>query len=151
MIASGQANINYSTIASNYSAFQAGGIANLGNAQVTLSSTIIANNFANNAGNNATWGKITQNCFKTPMIDNSNNLQFPAPVGGDIACVSGILAGDPKLGSLANNGGPTQTVPLLAGSAAIDKGSRDYCPAMDQRGLPRLKGNGCDIGAFEAQ
>ena len=56
-----------------------------------------------------------------------------------------------------DNGGPTQTHALLAGSPAIDAGDNVSVPATDQRGLgfPRKKDgnfNGvavADIGAFE--
>jgi hypothetical protein len=73
-------------------------------------------------------------------------------------------AGQPRL---ENNGGPTQTLKLLPGSPAIDKGSTANNPVTgnlittDQRGLPRpadfqnlanaVNGNGSDIGAFEVQ
>ena len=66
------------------------------------------------------------------------------------------------LGPLKNNGGPTQTHALVAGSPAIDAGNpngcRDNSGALlqtDQRGFPRnVDGNGdgtarCDIGAVE--
>jgi hypothetical protein len=52
---------------------------------------------------------------------------------------------DPKLGPLADNGGPTKTMALLAGSPAIGGGAG--CPSTDQRGEPR-KG-ACDIGAYQ--
>jgi hypothetical protein len=52
---------------------------------------------------------------------------------------------DPMLGSLTNNGGPTNTHALLGGSPAIDAG--DGCAATDQRGAARS--GACDIGAFE--
>ncbi len=71
------------------------------------------------------------------------------------------------LGALANNGGPTQTHRLLAGSAAIDRGSNalavnpsnNTALTTDQRGagFPRIvDGNNdstaiVDIGAFEVQ
>jgi hypothetical protein len=60
------------------------------------------------------------------------------------------------LGSLADNGGPTLTHALLAGSDAIDAGGACPPPAIDQRGALRpADGDGdtssaCDIGAFEA-
>jgi CSLREA domain-containing protein len=62
---------------------------------------------------------------------------------------------DPRLGPLANNGGPTRTHALLAGSPAIDHGDGTGAPATDQRGVARARdgdGNGSqivDIGAFE--
>jgi hypothetical protein len=58
--------------------------------------------------------------------------------------------GNLMLGTLANYGGITQTIPLLPGSAAIDAGTNDYTPTYDQRGLPRHYGQ-CDVGAFESQ
>ncbi len=63
-----------------------------------------------------------------------------------------------KLGPLQDNGGPTFTCALLAGSIAIDKGNTKL--TTDQRGLPRPVddpgsasggGNNSDIGAFELQ
>lgn len=54
---------------------------------------------------------------------------------------------DPRLGPLTgNNGGPTPTHALLAGSPAINAGNA--CTAADQRGQTRPAA-GCDIGAFE--
>ena len=56
---------------------------------------------------------------------------------------------DPLLGPLQNNGGPIETMPLLAGSPAIDGGEGAGCPATDARGVPRPQGAACDIGAYE--
>jgi len=58
------------------------------------------------------------------------------------------LTDDPLLGELADNGGPTQTHALLAGSPAIDHGSSSGV-IFDQRGHPRKIGAGFDIGAYE--
>jgi hypothetical protein len=55
---------------------------------------------------------------------------------------------DPKLGALGNNGGPTETLPLLPGSPAIDGGS-PAAAARDQRYFVRT--GPPDIGAFEYQ
>lgn len=49
---------------------------------------------------------------------------------------------------LADNGGPTLTHALVAGSPALDVVSSG-CPASDQRGFARPEGAGCDAGAFE--
>jgi hypothetical protein len=55
---------------------------------------------------------------------------------------------DPRLGTLGNYGGPTETLPLLPGSPAIDGGSTAALP-RDQRGFVRA--GPPDIGAFEYQ
>jgi CSLREA domain-containing protein len=54
---------------------------------------------------------------------------------------------DAGLGFLYENGGPTWTYALPAGSPAINAGSQ--CAALDQRGAPRSLGGRCDIGAYE--
>ena len=63
-----------------------------------------------------------------------------------------------NLGPLADNGGPTMTHALLAGSVAIDVIPEGECLdadgeplTTDQRGEPRPAGGGCDVGAFEVQ
>jgi hypothetical protein len=62
---------------------------------------------------------------------------------------------DPKLDALKDNGGPTQTMALLPGSPAINKGrnalaidATEAALQTDQRGFPRRVGQ-VDIGAFE--
>jgi len=71
---------------------------------------------------------------------------------------------DPKLGTLGNYGGPTQTIRLLSGSPAIDAGNPSGCTdgqghllKTDQRGMPRPNTEdiedkkGCDMRAYERQ
>jgi CSLREA domain-containing protein len=60
-----------------------------------------------------------------------------------------------SLGPLQNNGGPTLTHALMAGSKAIDAGNLGGCTdnlgapiTIDQRGEPRSDG-ACDLGAYE--
>jgi hypothetical protein len=57
---------------------------------------------------------------------------------------------------LQRNGGPTKTIALLEDSPAIDAipESTNGCGTtitIDQRGVPRAQGAGCDIGAFEVE
>ncbi len=79
-----------------------------------------------------------------------------ASISGAI-CGSGNLDVDPRLGPLGFYGGSTQTMPLIAGSSAIDTGTNTGCPSADQRLLSRpVDGNfdgtaTCDIGAVEYQ
>jgi hypothetical protein len=70
---------------------------------------------------------------------------------------------DPLLGPLQDNGGPTYTHALLAGSPAIDAiplaectydddgdpGTPEVPLIKDQRGVARPRGGNCDIGAYE--
>lgn len=62
---------------------------------------------------------------------------------GDVVAPAG-------LGDLGDFGGPTDTVELLEGSPAIDVEPLP-CDGLDQRGLERPYGDGCDAGAFERQ
>jgi beta-glucanase (GH16 family) len=66
-----------------------------------------------------------------------------APVGTDQTFTDALL------GALADNGGPTLTHALLPGSPAIDAADAGACPAIDQRGVVRPQGAGCDVGSFE--
>jgi len=58
---------------------------------------------------------------------------------------------NPILAPLGNYGGPTQTMPPLPGSPAIDAGNDFVFSASDQRGYARLSGAHPDIGAVELQ
>jgi len=63
------------------------------------------------------------------------------------------LTDDPLMGVLGDYGGPTQTIPLMDGSPAIDAGNNVAALQTDQRGpgFQRVAGAGADIGAFEVQ
>jgi hypothetical protein len=139
---SGTATLTNVTIAGNSStgAGNTGGIEIFGGT-VTLVDTIVANNTGDVGQCANVSGTVT---------DGGNNLQFP---GSD--CGASIPSVNPVLGPLVNNGGPTQTMALLAGSPAVDAGSNGTCLATDQRGQARTDGNSdgtvvCDIGAYEA-
>lgn len=70
------------------------------------------------------------------------------PAGG--TCTN-VINSNPLLGSLANNGGFTQTHAIGAGSPAIDAGGVNAaCTSVDQRGVTRPQGSACDIGSYEA-
>lgn len=96
-------------------------------------------------------GRITDNTM-TPIA-----VITPAPGTADQIGVSPALV---NLGPLQNNGGPTPTHALGAGSIAIDKGN-SFALTTDQRGLTRpcdlaavanaSGGDGSDSGAFEVQ
>jgi hypothetical protein len=84
-----------------------------------------------------------------PVTSQGHNLESADECGFNAA---GDQTGkDPLLGALADNGGQTNTLALLAGSPALDAGDPAACPASDQRGVARPQGPACDIGAFEAE
>ncbi len=92
-------------------------------------------------------------------IENQGGAGTITSAGGNIAndgsCnLTGLgdqPATDALLGPLADNGGPTLTHALAAGSPAIDAAVAGACPATDQRGVVRPQGAGCDAGAFELE
>jgi hypothetical protein len=87
----------------------------------------------------------------------SNNLGALADLGhnisSDLSCEFTTPGShnnvDPALLPLANNGGPTFTMGLLAGSIAINAADESFAPGMDQRGIGRPFGAGSDVGAYE--
>lgn len=71
---------------------------------------------------------------------------YNAPPGATLSGANNLLSGDPRLAPLGNYGGPTQTMPPLTTSPAIDAGGTTTL-TTDQRGLPRDAKP--DIGAVE--
>lgn len=94
------------------------------------------------------------NCRGSVETDGGSNLDFPAGCAG----LEAAIHLDPGLGPLADNGGPTKTHAIGAGSPALD-GATSIDGGGDQRGMPRPydqpgvpnAGDGADIGAFELQ
>ncbi|MEO7432968.1 MAG: choice-of-anchor Q domain-containing protein [Dokdonella sp.] len=84
-------------------------------------------------------------------VTGANNLVMAADPA--IVLPADTLNSDPLLLPLADNGGPTRTLALGAGSPAIDAGNNVQELANDQRGaaFARVGGPAADIGAFEVQ
>jgi hypothetical protein len=59
-----------------------------------------------------------------------------------------LLNANPLLGPLHDNGGPTQTMALLAGSPALNAGDPAQLGVADQRGV--VRSGGVNIGAYQA-
>ena len=79
--------------------------------------------------------------------DDGNNLDEDGHCGFNGN--EDIANEDARLASIADNGGPTRTQALLAGSPAIGNANELECPATDQRDITR--DGPCDIGAFNTQ
>jgi CSLREA domain-containing protein len=124
--------------------FAYGGAINRNNSTgAPVGNTLIAGNTATTQGPDA-WG---------PFISNGSNLVGKADdttgfTGSGDKTGTAANPLDPKMMSApANNGGPTDTIALLAGSPAIDAGNPANSPLRDQRNY--IRQNGPDIGAYE--
>ncbi|QBB71020.1 hypothetical protein ELE36_12040 [Pseudolysobacter antarcticus] len=98
---------------------------------ITVSRTIVTTG-CSGPGTLASMGDNIGGCFGDSLVLNDRNL-------------------DPLLAVLADNGGPTQTQALQAGSPALDevRVNSATCSGTDQRGVARPSGVRCDIGAVE--
>lgn len=130
----------------------------------TLTNVTIANNSFGIIGVSGTNGTVA---IKNSILSNLGaNCSGTEPItSGDYNISNGTCAAlaathdrnnlDPRIGPLANNGGPTQTHALLGNSPAFNaipvSGNGNGSPAVDPRGVARPQGPGYDIGAFEAQ
>jgi len=158
----GQLELVNSTVRANAAGF-APGINNPAPATVSLSFCTVAENGAYglrgsgpvDAAASILAGHTTANC-ESPITTLGHNLEDGASCGLS-AGAGDLIATEPVLGGLADNGGPTPTSALLSGSPAIDAGPLAGCPATDQRGISRpVDGDGdgslvCDVGAFELE
>jgi hypothetical protein len=128
------ATLSQDTIVGNVATGVGGGLNAAGGAVVSVGNSILSSN--RGAGS-------LVNC-NGPVVPGGNDIVF-----GDNTC-GVVQSGDPRLGPLAANGGPAQTMALLAGSPAIDAVPANNCPlGADERGAARPQGRGCDAGAYE--
>lgn len=152
------------TISDNGGGNNAGGLWVGPDTTATLQDDLIAANQSDGASD-------TADCGASPVhgsvVDDGHNLIGVASPGASLDCgltngTNGDVTGspstplDPRLGTLAANGGPTETQALLAGSPAIDAGDPAGCEAspesdLDQRGRSRAATArfACDIGAYD--
>ena len=137
----GDVTVSFSTITENgapedVSNNAAGGIDSFTANSVVLEGVILAGNFNGlNPSNCNDTGGVTET---GPNLDDQDSCGLAPP---------SLLNTDPQLGSLASNGGPTQTRGLYPGSPALDAAPACGVP-FDQRGTPRTDA-ACDLGGFE--
>ena len=140
------------TIAYNTASSFGGGL-DINSGSAALYNTLVAQNSV---------GVIGSDVAGTLSSSSANNLIASGTSAGGLTNATngnlvGVLPGIAAV--LANNGGPTQTIALVAGSPAIDGGSNAISgvsvPSIDQRGAVRgpsglNAGPSVDIGAYEA-
>ncbi|MBV9603500.1 MAG: hypothetical protein JO027_00260 [Solirubrobacterales bacterium] len=137
---SSQTTVRYVTIADNTSteAAGAGGLSTDGSGTTLVGDSIIAGN---------QLGTAPANCAG-PVTDAGSNVETGTDCG--FSGSSDRQNAAPILGTLSDQGGDTDVLPLGAGSPAIDLAPVSGCPATDQRDRPRPQGAACDAGAVEA-
>ncbi|HEV2385930.1 MAG TPA: choice-of-anchor Q domain-containing protein [Candidatus Acidoferrales bacterium] len=130
------------TVPSTTTASQSSGFGIQNDAYVTVKNTIVVLSSC-------------QSLFSFGISSQGHNLSDAScPITGGTGDIIPTNPGiDP---TLANNGGPTQTLALQTGSPAVDAIPLGYCTDVnlnpvktDQRGVPRPQGSACDIGAYE--
>ncbi|WKZ47134.1 MAG: sortase [Anaerolineales bacterium] len=149
-----------STLSGNSAGDDGGGIYNDGFLSlVSVTNSTLSGNSATNGG--GIFGMMSTLNYSNTIIANSTGGDCFSSIGTNVnnlvedgSCSAG-LSGDPNLGPLADNGGPTQTHALQSTSPAIDAGNAATCAAapvsnLDQRGVTRPQGAVCDIGAYES-
>lgn len=142
-----------------------GGIYGSGKLSINLQNTIVANNSGNNTGPDCLVNSVNITSGGYNLISDKTGCLFSVSKGDLLGTTTNKL--NPKLASLANNGGRTSTIALNTGSPAIDAGNPNGCVDQakvelrtDQRGAARKTaksrvingGSGtprCDIGAYE--
>jgi CSLREA domain-containing protein len=153
-----------STVTGNFSNSAGSGVANDNTfgAVANVKSTIIALNFLGTSDSAAApdvFGAFASSGFNL-IGKKDGSTGFTAATDKKGTITSPLNPGlDPK--GLRNNGGPTQTIALVSGSPAIDKGTSNGLTGTlttDQRGFARTVdrpvanatgGDGRDIGAYE--
>jgi hypothetical protein len=137
-----------STIAFNHADTLGGGIAATSSAGTPseLVSSIVADNHSSGGA-----GDIVAGPFGNELtFEGSNNMVTAADA--NVTLPGDTSTDEPMLLPLTtDNGGPTATHALAAGSPAIDTGANPDSFFSDQRGFPhrRVNGASADIGAYE--
>lgn len=171
----GRLELTNSTVAGNRAYTSGGGIFSDAGSQASISFATIARNRADSDGEfggttggihlrtagvqvaanariansiialNTEVGGVTADCGGIGFLGTGVNL-ITSTGQGTCSESQPIVATNPRLGPLRDNGGPTPTIALLSGSPAIGAAGAGKTPARDQRGVKRTDR---DLGAYE--
>jgi CSLREA domain-containing protein len=140
--------VTNSTVARN-SATEGGGGISLNTGGLTLVNSLVAQNVAPSGPDVLQGDEDTSLLARFNLIGDGSGSGISNTDGNQVGSSGSLI--DPRIGPLAQNGGPTRTHALLAGSPAINAASSTGCPARDQRGVARPQGSACDIGSYERE
>lgn len=135
-----------------------GGGIRVGPGSVAIARTIIAVNTASNGLGDFTGAPTPGPNVDGAVISGGHNLLGVLTDATGFTGIGDKTGANPMLAAIGNNGGPTPTMALMAGSPAIDSAVAGGA-ATDQRGQPRTvddpgvvnapTSDGTDIGAVE--
>jgi predicted outer membrane repeat protein len=142
----GTLTVTNSTLTGNSAGTLGGGICNDLRATATVTSCTLS-------GNSARSGGGISNTYLLGTVTLGNTIVAGNTAGdisgsGTFSQTYSLVGGQPRLAPLGDYGGPTQTMPLLAGSPALNAGDPSQLGTTDQRGLIRT--GGVNIGAYQA-
>jgi hypothetical protein len=121
-------------------------------ATLTLDNNILSNTIGGGDFYN-TVGALGNSANQANVAGSSNLVQKPELTGDIPPGVITVVGGDPALGPLQDNGGPTPTLAILRTSPAFGGGNINVpdLPTTDQTGRPRVINGRLDLGAFQYQ
>ena len=122
---------------------RSGIVADSSSGSVTLSNCIVAGNSTSDLSIGGATNTFASSGYNLVGTGDTTAVAAFNQTGDQ----TGVTPAQLNLGTLANNGGPTQTIALQAGSIAIDAGNTAL--TNDQRGVKRLVGSADDVGAYE--
>ncbi len=132
------------TVTSNIAPTSGDGVRQQGAGTITFVNSIVATN--------ASPGASECDGAAANLVSNGYNLSSDASC--DFTSTGDQENTDPLLGTLQDNGGPTETHALPSNSRALDAGDSSVCVGpdndTDQRGSARPVGVSCDVGSYEA-
>jgi CSLREA domain-containing protein len=144
----GAIQVNGATVSIDFSTFSGnaandpndpgGGAIQVESGSAAITASILANSTDFSDGkdcNQTLTGTVT---LTNTLVENNDNCG-----------TNSIITGDPELGALSNNGGPTQTMAIANTSLAYNAASSCGSTISDQRGIARPQAGLCDLGAYE--
>jgi CSLREA domain-containing protein len=144
----GAIQVNGATISIDFSTFSGnaandpndpgGGAIQVESGSAAITASILANSTDFSDGKDCNQTLTGTATLTNTLVENNDNCG-----------TNSVITGDPALGALANNGGPTQTMAITNTSLAYNAASSCGSTISDQRGIARPQAGLCDLGAYE--
>ncbi len=156
-------NVNDSRLGDGAAIYSHGGIVYVNQSTITQNTSFQRQGF--DPGGTVFLDSAALRCLNSIIAGNTVSSEIDSRNSSASSFIgTNLIGGEPKLMPLGHYGGPTQTMPPLSSSPALNTGTNfvntglfgipigitDLFPT-DQRGQPRIHGTHVDIGAVELQ